>query len=285
MENRFFTWSDFVSSFGREMRIAEDVFEHMVEKGLQDNCLCSFDFAFVSNGKEKLETLAEFLRSHYPYSVESPREAGEQWELNGKTDQIAVTGDNLMYWALDMAKRAYEFDAELDSYGAPFDPKEQAFPELCVAREEYWFNLGVSQYGTGNLSGALISWSHVICINPRNANAFYSRAIVTNELYTWKAALRDYDAALEIAPLFLSALINRGSLKDDNGDQHGAIADYERVISSAKRGDRNLTMAYLNRGNSKLNLGDKTGACADWKRALELGDEDARGRIAEHCGS
>jgi tetratricopeptide (TPR) repeat protein len=241
--------------------------------------------AYAPYEKEKLQRLAEFLRTHYPYCIESPQAAAEQWELNGKTDRLAVTGDNLMYWALDMAKRGYEFDAEFDSYGAPFDPKTQEFPELSVPREDYWFALGVSQYGTGNLSGALIGWSHAISINPRNADAFYSRAIIKSELYTWKAALRDYDAALEIAPHFLSALLNRGSLKDDNGDHRGAIDDYDQVIASASQDDSNLAMAYFNRGNSKHSLGDNTGACADWGRALELGAGYARDRIAEYCGS
>lgn len=48
----------------------------------------------------------------------------EGWELNGVTDEFAVTFDHLMYWVFDMAKRGYEFDACLEAYGAPFDPSD-----------------------------------------------------------------------------------------------------------------------------------------------------------------
>jgi len=90
--------------------------------------------------------------------------------------------------------------------------------------------------------------SEVIALNPKNANAYYSRAVVKNELHTWKNALRDYDAALEISPTFVSALLNRGSVRDDNGDYVGAIEDYDKAISLSDDGDVTKTRAYFNRG-------------------------------------
>lgn len=283
MDNQFFTWDDFVESFGREIRIAGDVYRKMVRSGLKENCLCPFDFTFQCDRKENLERLSDFIATHYPYTIKGIERADELWELNGVTNDIAVTEDNLLYWALDMARRGYELDAEFDAYGALFDPADQRFPDLNASTEKAWFERGLNQYNQGNLSGALMGWSHVIAINPRNANAFYSRAIVKNELYAWKAALRDYDAALEIAPRFFSALVNRGAVKDDNDDHRGAIADYDMVIDLASDTDDDKPSAYFNRGNAKLNLGDKKGACADWRKALELGAEYARERIAEHC--
>lgn len=157
VDNQFFTWSNFVESFGREMRIAEDIFSKMAKAGLKENCLCRFDFTFVSNREEPLLRLSEFLRAHYPYETESPHAEEMGWELGGRTDEIAVTADNLMYWALDMAKRGYEFDAEFDAYGALYDTRAQIFPELTAEREDFWFDLAVSQYEAGNLSSALIS--------------------------------------------------------------------------------------------------------------------------------
>jgi tetratricopeptide (TPR) repeat protein len=118
-----------------------------------------------------------------------------------------------------------------------------------------------------------MTWSAVIALNPKNENAYYSRAIVKSGLHTWKDAMRDYDAALEISPTFVSALLNRGSVRDDNGDYAGAIEDY----------DVTKTRAYFNRGNTKLNLKDTIGACADWNIALQRGDQDAQSRIDKHC--
>ena len=140
----------------------------------------------------------------------------------------------------------------------------------------------MDQYNAGNLSGALISWSHVITINPQNADAWYSRAIVKNELHTWKAALRDYDEAIRIAPRFMAALTNRGSLKADNDDHQGAIADYNTVIQHVSD-TAQKAMAYFNRGNSKLALLDREGACADWIKARDLGADYASGPIDDPC--
>lgn len=283
MSNTYFTWDKFVENFGREMRIAGEIFENMAGKGLKDTCLCCFDFTFLSNRQENLERLKDFLQSHYSYSIAGIKPNGVEWDLEGKTTEIPVTANNLMYWALDMSKRGYEFDAEFDAYGALFDPAEQQFPESDAAQEESLFEHGVQQYNQGNLSGALMSWSAVIALNPKNANAHYSRAIVKNELHTWKDAIRDYDAALAISPTFASALLNRGSVRDDNGDYAGAIEDYDKAISFSDDDDITKTRAYFNRGNTKLNLKDKIGACADWNIALQRGDLDAQSRIDKHC--
>jgi len=280
--NQFFTWDDFVENFGAEMRFAGEVYEGMTKNGLRDHCLCQFDFTFVSDQKQNLQRLAEVLTNRYSYTVAEIESVDDEWELNGETGEVAVTEDTLMYWALDMARRGYEFDAKFEAYGAPFDPDEQRFPDLDAAKENFWFDWAETRYDAGDLSAALIGWSHVITINPRNADAFYSRAIVKAELHTWKSALRDYDAALEIDPEDHRALINRGSLKADHNDHQGAMADYDKVIQFASDADK--AMAYFNRGNSKLALEDHAGACADWKRAQALGAEYAQERIDENCG-
>lgn len=283
MENSYFTWDNFAENFGREMRIADEVFESMAGSGLKDGCLCSFDFTFQSDKRQNLERLGQFLLSHYPYSITGIKSNGSEWDLDGKTAELPVTADNLMYWALDMAKRGFEFDSKLDAYGAPFDPADQKLLDADPAQEGTLFERGVTRYNGGDLSGALMTWSAVISLNPKNANAYYSRAVVKNELHTWKSALRDYDVALEIHPTFASALLNRGSVKDDNGDYVGAIADYDKVITLSDADDLTKTRAYFNRGNTKLHLNDKRGACADWTMALERGEQDAQTLIEKHC--
>jgi tetratricopeptide (TPR) repeat protein len=283
MGNSFFTWDKFVENFGNEMRIAGEVFAGMAEKGLRDGCLCRFDFTFLSNRRENLERLKQFLQSHYPYAITGIKPNGSDWDLNGKTAAIPVTADNLMYWALDMSKRGYEFDSELDAYGATFDPADQKLRDNNATQEDLLFEQGLQQYNNGDLSGSLMTWSEVIALNPKNAEAYYSRAIVKNELHTWKTALKDYDAALKIAPTFVSALLNRGSVRDDNGDYAGAIEDYDKAISLSDDDDETKTRAYFNRGNTKHRLKDKGGACADWNIALQRGEQDARALIDKHC--
>jgi tetratricopeptide (TPR) repeat protein len=283
MENKFITWDNFVHGFGKEIGSAEDIFNSMVKSGLKDNCLIKMDFTFISNKKENLQKLGDFLKAHYPFSVQEAKPYGTLWEINGETNEIPMTADNLLYWGLDMYKRGYEFDAKLDAYGGPFNPKDQKFPSLDTAKAEYYFDKGVDCYNNGDLSGAIFNWSLTIAIDPKDTNSYYSRAIVKNELYTWKAALKDYDKAIEIAPKFVSALLNRGGLKDENGDYQGAISDYEAILKLEKIDKEEKQQVYFNLGNTYFNLKDKKKACENWTKSLESGAEYAKERIIEHC--
>ena len=91
------------------------------------------------------------------------------------------------------------------------------------------------------------------------------------------------EKAIEIAPKFVSALINRGGLKDENGDYQGAITDYETVLKLDKLESEEKQQAYFNLGNTYFNLKDKKKACENWNKALENGAEYAKERINEHC--
>jgi tetratricopeptide (TPR) repeat protein len=279
MNNTYITWDDFANGFGKEMVSAEDVFSSMTKNGLKANSLTKMDFTFISDKKEKLTELGEFIKSHYPYSVQEVKKYGKLWEINGETNEIPLTDDNLLYWALDMYKRGYEFDAGFDAYGGLIDDKNPTFPDLDSSKADFYFEKGVDCYNNGDLSGSIINWSLAIAINPNDPDAYYSRAIVKNELFTWKSALRDYDKSIEIAPDFINALVNRGSLKDENGDYLGAIEDYNTALSVENIDIDNQQKAYFNRGNSKFNLSDQNGASEDWKKALALGSEYAKERL------
>jgi len=280
MENTYFTWNDFVNNFGKEMVSAEDVYEQMVKSGLIDNSLGNFDFHFISDKKENLEKLSQFIKDHYPYEIKTLKKIEKGlWELHGLTNEIPVTRENLLYWGLDMYKRGYEFDSKLDAYGALFDHKKPKLPNFDKSQEDYYFDKGIDCYNSGDLSGAIINWTLVLVINPNEPNSYYSRAIVKNELYTWKSAIADYDKAIEIAPDFISAITNRGTVKDENGDYEGALKDYKRALELKP----NDAMTYFNIGNTKYNQEKKTEACMNWKKALELGAEYAQERIEQNC--
>ncbi|WP_437918733.1 tetratricopeptide repeat protein [Sphingobacterium sp. LRF_L2] len=282
-ENKFITWDDFVDGFGKEMVSAEDVFNNMAENGLKENTMTKMDFTFVSDKKENLVKLGEFLKTHYLYSVQELKKNDELWEINGETNEFPITADNLLYWGLDMYKRGYEFDAAIDAYGGLFDPKSAKYPDLDTSKSDYYFDRGVDCYNNGDLSGAIFNWSLTIAIDPEEPSAYYSRAVVKNELYAWKSALKDYDKAIEIAPKFSKALVNRGGLKDENGDYQGAIADYHTVLQLDNADVEDKQQAYFNLGNTYLNLKDEKRACENWNKALELGADYAKDRINEHC--
>ncbi|NVJ61120.1 MAG: hypothetical protein HWE27_12065 [Gammaproteobacteria bacterium] len=283
-DNSFFTWNEFVEEFGAQLDGAQDVYLKMQKEGLKPNALLKFDVHFLCDDKINADRLSTFIKDNYQYTIESVRKEDDKiWAVNGISYEFPVTSDNLMYWILDMYKRGYGFDCKLDGYGAPMDVKNQKFPDLSVDKVDYYFDLGVDRYNTGDLSGAIINWSNLIEINDKDASAYYSRAVVKDELYTWKSALRDYDKAIELNPDFISALLNRGSLKDENEDFDGAIADYLSVINNKKSDKGNLQKAYFNKGNTYLELKQIKKACGDWSKARELGADYAQERISKYC--
>ncbi|GAA0189263.1 hypothetical protein GCM10009122_49230 [Fulvivirga kasyanovii] len=279
MDKPFYSWEDFTSNFGKEMISADDVYATMKKSGLKDFTYSKFDYHFVSNDKKKLEDLNKFILGHYDYEFVEFTMFGDLHELRGLTNEIPITNDNLLYWALDMAKRGMEFDCKLDGYGSAPNNESPTLPDFSKEKEDYYFNKAIELYNRGDLSGSIFNWSIVLQINPNDPNSYYSRAIVKNELYTWKSAIRDYDKAIELAPDFSDAIVNRATVKDENGDYEGAIEDYNKAIAL----DANNSMAYFNRGNTNFNMGNKTRACEDWNKAHELGDETAAERIAANC--
>ncbi len=79
-------------------------------------------------------------------------------------------------------------------------------------------------------------------------------------------ALSDYDRALELNPRSGPAFSNRGLIRKKHGDLNGAREDYDRALAL----NPNDTTVYNNRGQLKLDSGDLDGALLDLTRAIEL---------------
>lgn len=278
MNNTFFTKSQFHDNFGKEMVSAASVYERRKESGITDYALAIYDFVFISDQQAKLSRLSDFLKTNYYYKVNEIKKNGDYWELTGDASEFPVDEHNLMYWALDLYCKGYEFDCRLDGYGAMSDPENQKFPDLEKEADHY-FELAMEAYNKKNLGMSVIHFSTAIKINPTDPDSWYSRAVVKDELHTWKAARRDYDKAIEIAPDFATAIVNRAANKDTAGEYDEAIKDYNRALELNPQDE----MAYFNRGNSKFNKKDMQGACSDWNKAKELGAEYAQERIDQHC--
>ena len=285
MENNHFTWDDFVENYNSQIISADRVYNRMVDDGLVEFSYLEFDFHFLSNGKSKLEALGQTLASNYGYKLQDIYQRDDGlWDLSGVTTPFPVTSDNLIYWSLDLYKRGYEFDTELDGYGASIDKENQSTPEFSKEKSDFYFDLGIDLYNQGNLSGALMQLTNVLEINPEDVDALYSRAIIKNELYASNSAMTDYNKAIELAPDFASALLNRGALKDENKNHLEAIEDYEKVIQLTNVDNETVQRAYFNKGNSFMQLDKMEEACKNWTEAKERGAGYAQERLDLHCG-
>ncbi len=106
-------------------------------------------------------------------------------------------------------------------------------------------------------------WSHAIRLDPTNHIAFTNRGFAGADP---ERALADYGEALRLDPRFYLAYFNRGELRQQLGDNVGAVTDYTAAIDVLPADPK----AYNNRGWAKQALGDAEGAAADYRKALDL---------------
>ena len=77
----------------------------------------------------------------------------------------------------------------------------------------------------------------------------------------------DLDKVIELAPDFVYAYYNRGSVLTQLRDYRGALADYDKAISL----NPNFAEAYFNRGLTYIFIGENSKGVADLSKAGELG--------------
>lgn len=274
--NTFFTSELFNNNHSSELSLAEAVYKRLASEGPVDGKLFTFTFIFVSDDPGKLNNLKAVLANCYKYTTgEIKRE--DNWEMNGVTIPFPLSIDNIQYWAIDMFYKGYEYDCRFVAYETTASTAIAPGPPIHNA--DNLFDEGLKDCENGNLIGAIINWSASIAINPADPDYHYSIAIAKEDLNFSQKALADYNTAIELAPDFVSARINRGALLDKLGRYENALNDYNAAITI----DPNNSMAYLNRGNTKFNLQDNRGACKDWKMAKELGEDVAGKRFAKNC--
>lgn len=269
---RFFDDDAFDEGFEQELVGALEV-ESSLRAKAPDFATCVFDVTFVSDDKKKLAALAKLLTG-LGYRMQTPVRR-ETWECSGKSMPLPVTEHSVAGWVIDMYQRGYEHDCKLEAYGASSD-----FTESDLARSgEQIFGEALAAFERGNRGLSIALFSMALAVEPDNPNTWYSRACVKDQIDLDGSAREDYDKAIELAPRFGAALVNRGANKDNAGEYDAAIADYDAAIAI----NANDVAAFLNRGNSKFNKGDKAGAIADWKVAAGLGSAVAKKRLASHA--
>ncbi len=164
-----------------------------------------------------------------------------------------------------------------------------------------YLNKGVAQFSTGDMNGAIESFTRAIELSRANpvfyynrANAYYYKpdfnAALTDvskalelkitqraEAFTLRAAIRarlgDYDeaiadcnAALEINPKYALAYNNRANDKLQKRDYEGALTDANKALSL----DPNLALGYYTRGLIHASIARFSEAVSDWTKAVQL---------------
>jgi Tfp pilus assembly protein PilF len=124
---------------------------------------------------------------------------------------------------------------------------------------------GIAHHQSGNLNGAVDSYSKAVEIDPKLAAAFHFRGKAYAGLGNLKAGVSDQTKAIRIEPKFVDALMDRGMLMYSSGNFGGAISDFSRVIKIDKGAN-----AYFHRGLSYIGKNDFRRAVADLTEVIDV---------------
>jgi Tfp pilus assembly protein PilF len=128
-----------------------------------------------------------------------------------------------------------------------------------------YLNRGLAECEGGDRKAAMMDFNAALQINPKADKALNNRAACYVYLGDRSAALRDFDSAIRLNP-DSSYLVNRGILKRDTGDLVGALKDFDAVI---ERHPRHAGALY-ERANTYRVQANWARAAADYEAVLRL---------------
>jgi len=153
-------------------------------------------------------------------------------------------------------------------YQAPTPPPDEALVTEAIGR-----------YDHGDDAGAMEALDKALALNPKNARAFFQRGLCFDRKKDLKAAIADYEKAMELDPsMELEDLIRKTKVVGDNAlvteaterykhdDNAGAMEAIEKAIALNPKN----AQAFFWRGYLFEKKGDLKSAIADYEKAMEL---------------
>jgi lipoprotein NlpI len=130
---------------------------------------------------------------------------------------------------------------------------------------------GIQNAQKGDLDKAIDDFDQAIELDPQNADAYYNRGRIKNQLKEWDEAVADFTRSIKLNPQNADAYLNRGFAEISRGNLDESMTNFTQTIALDSKNFR----AYYSRGYGKASGGDLDGAIADYSRAIELDPKDA----------
>ena len=134
---------------------------------------------------------------------------------------------------------------------------------------DHWVR-GNSCFAQGDFKAALHDFDRALEIHSEYAEAWNNRGATHLALGNHARALADFGRAAEMNPRYAEAYNNCGFLRQTTGDHAGALADFDRAIEIRP----GYAEALSNRGAARHALEDFEGAILDFDRALAINPDN-----------
>lgn len=137
--------------------------------------------------------------------------------------------------------------------------------------QEAYIRRGMTKQEAEDHRGAIADYQCALNLNPLNVTALFARAFSYDQLGELDEAEIDYNAVLAILPNDAATYNNRGIIYASRGDYERAMADYDKAIELPYTEKQN---SYFNRGLLNYELGDYAAALADLSAVIDLDSTD-----------
>lgn len=131
--------------------------------------------------------------------------------------------------------------------------------------------MGTNAYGRGDYGAAIVDYSRAIELDPKNAQAYYGRALAYNQGQKYEAALSDMRSVVASALNDANSYAFLGYLESQIGDDDLATADDGRAVEL----DPTSSYAKFARGTAYFDLGYLDAALSEFSDAIRLGPSGA----------
>ena len=162
-----------------------------------------------------------------------------------------------------------------DLQGAHFDYQQAiaSDPDFALA----YNNLGSVKMLLGDYKAAIENYTKAIELDPELVIALNNRGYARYFTDDKEGALVDFNAAIIGGDQLAPAKLNKAALLVEQGQLVSAL----KLLDESLAEHPENAMLYLNRGLVRELNGDLAGACEDWNQAISLGAEKARDFINE----
>ncbi|SRR6266403_2982459 len=144
---------------------------------------------------------------------------------------------------------------------------------------ERWFNTGNGWSRSGEYGEAIRCYSNAIELAPRFTAAWVNRGATKLNIHDdFAGAKADFDVAIKLGCNMAGVYTNRGIVKAILGDSEGAMDDHARSISA----DASLGTNYAARALTRTRIGDLIGAVQYCRLARQLDPALTRTTILDH---
>ena len=209
--------------------------------------------------------------AYYFRGLTEVRDGYDGKALNDFSEAIGLKTD----FALAYHERAGVKRRMSDLQGAHFDYRTaiEYDPGFALA----YNNLGSVKILLGDYVGAIEQYNLALDLNPKLVLALNNRGYASYFLGELDAALNDFDAAINLESGLAEASLNKSSVLVQQNSIEPALSLLDQAIVE----NPEISLLYLNRGLIRELNGNLGGACEDWNRALELGATEAEAYVKE----